>query len=201
MNIYLYRYIYIYIYIYTYTYIYTHTHTQVVGASGISSPSPNSSSSSSASPAPASSSSALRRALLAVTSTAAILRCSAILTTAGMSSDKALGILSILALLQWALLDGVFSSLLLAFVLAIGGPLAEIPFMAAGCWHYIAPDYWPLSALGLGANSGTPWAGLSALTGPCYFAVTTDSIALGRWLRLFLGGNNSPKEKNLGAKK
>jgi len=63
-------------------------------------------------------------------------------------------------------------------------PGAEIPFMAAGCWHYISPDYWPLAAVGLGPDSSTPWAGLSAITGPCYFAVTTDAIAIGRWLQL-----------------
>jgi hypothetical protein len=62
-----------------------------------------------------------------------------------------------------------------------GGPLAELPLMKLGAWHYLTPDFWPLAAWSLGAGTGNEWAGLSAITGPCYFAVTTDAIALGRW--------------------
>ena len=53
--------------------------------------------------------------------------------------------------------------------------------MKLGAWHYLTPDFWPLAAWSLGAGTGNEWAGLSAITGPCYFAVTTDAIALGRW--------------------
>ena len=60
-----------------------------------------------------------------------------------------------------------------------GGPLAELPIMAAGAWHYVSPDYFPLAALGVDPAVG--WSGLASITAPCYFAVTTDAIALGRW--------------------
>ena len=53
--------------------------------------------------------------------------------------------------------------------------------MKLGAWHYLTPDYWPLAAWSCGPGTGNEWAGLSAITGPCYFAVTTDAIALGRW--------------------
>ena len=55
-------------------------------------------------------------------------------------------------------------------------PARRDPFLGLGCWHYVAPDYFPLGA---GANA---WAGLNYVTAPCYFAVTTDAIAIGRWL-------------------
>ena len=76
---------------------------------------------------------------------------------------------------------------MLAAVAAVGGPICELPIMAAGCWHYLpsAADYYPLEALGMGAAS---WAGLSSITGPCYWAVTMDAIALGRWFATDLDG-------------
>ena len=40
----------------------------------------------------------------------------------------------------------------------------------------IAPDYFPF-AQWIGEGYG-----LNFITAPCYFAVTTDAIALGRWL-------------------
>jgi hypothetical protein len=80
-------------------------------------------------------------------------------------------ILYLLAFLQWALLEKRWTSLLLALTISIAGPLAEIPFISSGAWHYLNPDYFPL---------GNDWPGLSSITGPCYFAVTTDAIALGR---------------------
>lgn len=57
--------------------------------------------------------------------------------------------------------------------------------MLGGCWHYLAPDYFPLHSLGINDAVG----GLSALTGPCYFAVTTDSIALGKWFETHTTGD------------
>ena len=126
-----------------------------------------------------------QRAVLAVASTAGIIRTSAILAHAQGGGDwgaAPLAALSAMVLVQWLLLDGAAASLALAATAAIMGPIAEIPFTFAGCWEYTQPDYWPLSLLGLGPESGAGWAGLSSLTGPCYFAVTTDAIALGRWL-------------------
>ena len=122
------------------------------------------------------------RVIAAVSSTAAIVRASALLADAGGGAGP-LVLLCAMALAQWLLLDGSAASLALATAAAVLGPLAELPLMAAGGWEYIRPDYWPLTPLGLGPDSGAGWAGLSSLTGPCYFAVTTDAIALGRWLR------------------
>ncbi|CAJ1381546.1 unnamed protein product [Effrenium voratum] len=118
----------------------------------------------------------LPRALLAVASTCFIIKSSELLSH--FDSYLAWPVLASLALLQWACLDGRLSSLFLALLAGLCGPLAELPVMWLGAWHYTAPDYWPLAVLGFGP--GVPWAGLSILTGPCYFAVTTDAIALGR---------------------
>jgi hypothetical protein len=78
-----------------------------------------------------------------------------------------------------------------ALLTSVGGPLCELPFVASGCWHYIpsAADYYPLRGL---VEFLVPYyhdidtyglsnLALSSITGPCYFAVTTDAIALGRW--------------------
>jgi len=82
-----------------------------------------------------------------------------------------------------------------ASLTAFGGPLSELPFVANGFWHYLpeSADYLPLSGdlfrpggvadavaskiLGEGYNG----LALSSITGPCYFAVTMDAIALGRY--------------------
>ena len=111
------------------------------------------------------------RALSAVAATCGIIKLSEILLESG--APNALPILALVALVEWAALDGTWASLVLGVAAAIGGPLGELPFIALGCWHYIpeAADYYPF---------GTGLA-LSSLTGPCYFAVTTDAIALGRW--------------------
>lgn len=60
------------------------------------------------------------RAGLAVASTALIIKSSEVLSTAGAPASQALGILVILALLQWAILDGAYASLVLALILSIG---------------------------------------------------------------------------------
>ena len=122
----------------------------------------------------------LGRAILAVGSTCLIIKSSELLLSAGWTGPAALPLLMTLSFLQWALLDGRPFALALGLVAAVGGPLAELPLMWLGAWHYTAPDYWPLAAFGLGPTSGSAWAGLSMTTGPCYFAVTTDAIALGR---------------------
>lgn len=142
------------------------------------------------------------KAITAVVSTAIIIRLSEFLQThaifegIGGGDDKVnaflnLAVMLIASISQWLLLDGTFPSLIAASVTSIGGPLAELPFVASGCWEYIptSADYLPLSSLPDWADSlsrqllGDGYRGLalSSITGPCYFAVTMDAIALGRW--------------------
>jgi hypothetical protein len=129
------------------------------------------------------------RAGLAVTSTVCIIKLSEVLTTStALPPPASLLLLAVACIAQWRLLDATLPSLLLATVAAVGGPIAELPLMQLGCWHYLSPDYWPLAPFGFGPGvpgapeaPGSAWAGLSLITGPCYFAVTTDAIALGRW--------------------
>lgn len=113
-------------------------------------------------------------AMLAVTSTVAIIKASELLFSA-LDSGAGVALLLLACLAQWALLDGAWASLALALCVAVGGPVAEEPFLYSGCWHYLQPDYFPLGV-------EQAWSGLNYITGPCYFAVTTDAIALGRWL-------------------
>jgi len=120
------------------------------------------------------------RAALAVGSTILIIKLSEILVAGGLSTAASLAILFGACAVQWAVLDGAWASLALALAAAVGGPLAELPLMKLGLWHYIEPDYFPLHAVF--GEASDAWAGLAGVTGPCYFAVTTDAIALGRWL-------------------
>ena len=97
--------------------------------------------------------------------------------------------------LQWISLDRTFVALLAASITAVGGPLSELPFVANGFWHYNvdAADYFPLSGTlfesgGIADAIASSLLGeeyntlaLSSITGPCYFAVTLDAIALGRY--------------------
>ena len=149
------------------------------------------------------------KAIAAVLSTAAIVKLSEYLVlhpgggggilgnTAAFESatvlEQQLLILITVAVVQWAYLDGTLAGLLLASVSSIGGPLSELPFVAARVWEYLpeVSDYFPMakfdpeSGLGvllsntLGKNYQS--LGLSSITGPCYFAVTIDSISLGRF--------------------
>jgi len=107
--------------------------------------------------------------------------------------EQQLLILITAAVVQWAYLDGTLASLLVASVASIGGPLSELPFVAAGVWQYLpnVADYLPLAGIESGSGLGHVMTnlvgkdyqslGLSSITGPCYFAVTMDSIALGRF--------------------
>ena len=158
-------------------------------------------------------------AVLAVSSTIAIIKASEILVTGDdLPTAAAVGLLFGACLVQWAALDGSLSSLALAALASVGGPIAETPLMALGCWHYIQPDYFPFAAIGANAALG-----LSYITAPCYFgepappskhpadhlhitslfglrlcaAVTTDAIALGRWL----GGEEEPTLDGGGTRK
>ena len=163
------------------------------------------------------------RALLAVATTALIIKFSQVLEThhefllpllddalpapfldsmaaalsLSLSSLVIIAILAAMALLQWAVLDGTGYALLVATAAAVGGPLAELPFVAADVWQYLpqAADYFPLQNIVLpdaifiaasnnvlgGVNYDYQELALSSITGPCYFAVTMDAIALGRW--------------------
>jgi len=136
------------------------------------------------------------RAAIAVASTVCIIKSSELLVTVGaIPAVASLVLLSVACLLQWRLLDASLPSLVLATVAAIGGPIAELPLMKLGCWEYLQPDYWPLASLGLGAASpDAAWAGLSLITGPCYFAVTTDAIALGRWFASTPNSDEPPSQ-------
>ena len=121
-----------------------------------------------------------QRAGLAVLSTLAIIKTSEVLVSSTLSTSSSVALLCAACAAQWVLLDGSYSSLALSLLAAWGGPLAELPLLKAGCWHYLAPDYFPLDGIGqLGPGS---WAGLNSITAPCYAAVTNDAIALGRWL-------------------
>ena len=145
------------------------------------------------------------QAAAAVASTVAVIRLSvtlhetSLLAAAPPASAPAL--LAAAALVQWAALDGTRGSLALALLAAVGGPVAEIPLMAgplAHAWHYLTPDYFPLA--GVFPAAATPEAGLEVITGPCYFAVTTDAIALYRFYYEFSVGEKGRRggcKKNL----
>jgi hypothetical protein len=110
-----------------------------------------------------------------------------------MSIDRPMAhvvVMAFAAVCQWAILDRSPIALVAATVTALGGPLSELPFVANGLWEYLdgAADYFPLQALPSGISSlegllgkDYPTLALSSITGPCYFAVATDAIALGRW--------------------
>lgn len=74
------------------------------------------------------------------------------------------------ALTQWGLLDGTVTSLITALVVSIGGPLSELPFVAAGFWQYLpqASDYFPLKDL--------DWDILNKLLGDDYQGLALSSI-------------------------
>mmetsp|Transcript_23555 Transcript_23555/g.27253 ORF Transcript_23555/g.27253 Transcript_23555/m.27253 type:complete len:307 (+) Transcript_23555:230-1150(+) len=142
------------------------------------------------------------RAILAVTTTAMIIKLSEFLQThpdftlpilastvfsngsSNISNDSvSLFIMMIAAAFQWFLLDGTLTSFATAFIVGIGGPLSELPFVATNFWHYIpsAANYYPLANIDFAFLKQFSDLALSSITGPCYFAVTMDAIALGRW--------------------
>jgi len=140
------------------------------------------------------------KAAVAVLTTALIIKLSEFLETNSHAldgfpmhnvSEANLIVMFAAALSQWALLDGTLAALLAASVTSVGGPLSELPFVANGFWHYLpeAGDYLPLANVSQEVGSALTWIvgddyrnlALSSITGPCYFAVTMDAIALGRW--------------------
>jgi hypothetical protein len=144
-----------------------------------------------------------KRALLAVSSTALIIKLSEFLQThESIQIGKNLfyldaGSNSLLMgaadLCQWMILDRTPVALVAALVTAFGGPLSELPFVASGFWTYLpeAADYTPLAMIQPGAATegflstllGDDFRdiALSSITSGCYFAVTLDAIALGRY--------------------
>lgn len=139
------------------------------------------------------------KALLAVTTTAFIIKLSDYLqmhpyNAISNGHNDNVVIMTMAALTQWVLLDGTLASFITALFVSIGGPLSELPFVANGFWHYIpnAADYIPFQTTLKFLNNlgGDGWIlkdyndlALSSITGPCYFAVTMDAIALGRWFK------------------
>lgn len=144
-----------------------------------------------------------QKAWTAVVTTALIIKLSELLETqpsisSGLETMLGQGpaethifVLLVAVLAQWALLDATWSALLVATLTSLGGPLSELPFVALGVWEYLpsAGDYLPLVNLpDVFDSMATVLLGddyrnlaLSSITGPCYFAVTMDAIALGRW--------------------
>lgn len=131
----------------------------------------------------------VERAAAAVVTTALIVKLSE--SVSALPALPGTGALLAVALLQWRLLDGSLSTLLIAAIVSVGGPVAEIPLMWGGhWWHYLHPDYFPmqslLSVVGRADVAVGPsaeyWTGLNLITAPCYFAVATDSIAVARYL-------------------
>ena len=141
-------------------------------------------------------------AVLAVSSTALTIKLSEFLTTHDvidiasqtitLDGQTSLGIMAAMDVVQWLTLDRSIVSLVVASITSVGGPLSELPFVANGFWHYLpqSSDYFPLS--GVQGNFIEQLAttvlgedfrsiALSSITGPCYFAVTLDAIALGRY--------------------
>lgn len=157
-----------------------------------------------------------QKAWIAVASTALIIKLSEFLEThpqfmtypgwdgtSSSVSEMHFVIMLLAALTQWAWLDQTMIGLLAASITMVGGPLSELPFVAYGIWDYVpaASDYLPLSHVpswldGVAATTlgeGYRDLALSSITGPCYFAVTMDAIALGRW---FDSGSESDNNKN-----
>ena len=141
-----------------------------------------------------------RKAIIAVVTTAMIIKLSEYLeaTNPGVTDtilgslttqDAHLLVMLTAAISQWAVLDGTIAALLAATITSLGGPLSELPFVANGVWEYLdaASDYFPLAniennnILKVMLGDGYQNLALSSITGPCYFAVTMDAIALGRW--------------------
>ena len=163
------------------------------------------------------------RAILAVTTTAIIIKLSEYLethhdilfvdndttttTTTSMllsylnihtHSEASLLVMLMAAIIQWAVLDGSIIALLVATLTAIGGPISELPFVGHGVWTYLdeAANYFPLQNININnilqqlpeqlpqiifGTSNYHDLAISTITGPYYFAVAMDAIALGRW--------------------
>lgn len=145
-------------------------------------------------------------AVWAVASTALIVKLSEILQTHDtinwwgypitLDSNSNLMLMVASDAAQWVLLDRTPTALLAAGIVAFLGPLAELPFVAHGFWHYLpeSANYLPLAgdffqSGSIGDKVAINFLGeryhdlaLSSITGPCYFAVTMDAIALSRYL-------------------
>lgn len=114
-----------------------------------------------------------------------------VLNSLPIPPDVALSTAAVVA--TWVALDGTLPSLLLGIATYFGGPLSELPFIAAGAWHYVPEfaDSFPLEFVdpnGLVGRSlqfllgqSYPDLAMCSISNPCYFAITLNAIALGRW--------------------
>jgi len=147
----------------------------------------------------------IRKAILAVTSTATIIKLSQFLQTHDvvnlgghpimLNAKWSLFLMAASEFLQWILLDPTPVALVAATISAFGVSMSDLPFVASGFWHYIpqSANYLPLSGDlfqqgGIADKVASTILGdsyhglaLSSITGPCYFAVTMDAIALSRY--------------------
>jgi hypothetical protein len=123
-------------------------------------------------------------------------------------SEASLLVMLMAAIIQWAVLDGSIIALLIATLTAIGGPISELPFVGHGVWTYLdeAANYFPLQNININnilqqlpeqlpqiifGTSNYHDLAISTITGPCYFAVAMDAIALGRWFDSLLPSSSS----------
>jgi hypothetical protein len=153
------------------------------------------------------------KAVLAVSTTAGIVKLSEFLVLNPSFGNDYLSIFSnspeqqhsillfCCVVIQWIALDRSLSSLITAWITSIGGPLSELPFVAAGVWEYLpaVSDKLPLEGLAhllesdsmlrlsissiLGANFDK--LAISSVSEPCYFAVCLDAIALRRFFQKY----------------
>jgi hypothetical protein len=151
------------------------------------------------------------KAVLAVASTAAIVKFSEFLVLNASFGNDVMSLFSNVpeeqhsillfccVAIQWIALDGSLSSLLAAWITSVGGPLSELPFVASGIWEYLpeVSDKVPLNSLkeAIVSNSITRLAissllgdnfdklAISSVSEPCYFAVCLDAIALRRFFQ------------------
>jgi hypothetical protein len=123
-------------------------------------------------------------------------------------SEASLLVMLMAAIIQWVVLDGSIIALLVATLTAIGGPISELPFVGHGVWTYLdeAANYFPLQNININnilqqlpeqlpqiifGTSNYHDLASSTITGPCYFAVAMDAIALGRWFDSLLPSSSS----------
>eukprot|EP00667_Euglena_gracilis_P013573 EG_transcript_13999 len=105
------------------------------------------------------------RAALAWAAMSGVLRLSSVLIASPFPLPLCLALLQCASVGVWCTLDRRRSSLAIALLVSLG-PLAELPFMAAGAWHYLQPDVHVLPGL----------PGLLSLTFPCYFVTAVVAI-------------------------